>query len=293
MAAHPGGPAAGRAAARTSVPVAHVAVQAPDRIVSTLYGLVALIGLTVRAPRATRRPPTCGPRGPFVRHRLSLLPLLLAAVLAFGLPATANAGYKDVYKDCTDGNIDGSYSARELQEALDNQEANLGDYSECSDAIYRKQTEGAKGGSGTSNGGGGGSTPSGTPGGGGTPGTPGAGTTGAGAGNTAGAGTTGTTAGGTNGSDPDAAVPADDARNADLAEKNAALVAATQAAEREAGARAADLKDTAVPAAALELGSSNTDLPLPLLLTLVACVAAACIAGGTSGLQALRRRRGR
>jgi hypothetical protein len=266
-------------------------LQAPDRIVRTLYGLVALTGLTLhasRARRAARHP--ADPEGPFVRNRLSLLPLLLTLLVGLSVPATAGADYKSVYKDCSDGNIDGTYTAKELKQALDNQEANTGDYSECSDAIYRAQQALAKG-DGAS--GGGGTTGSGTTGG------------GTGGGTTAGGATTPSTGGDTNGgsgttdgsgsdtTDPSASVPATDARNADLAEKQAALVAATQAAEREAGARAADLKDAAVPAAALELGASSTTLPLPLLLTLVACVVAACIAGGTSGLQALRRRRGR
>jgi hypothetical protein len=51
--------------------------------------------------------------------------------------------------------------------------------------------------------------------------------------------------------------------------------------------------DTGVPAAALQVGSAETTLPGPLLLTLIACVFAACIAGGATGVQALRRRRGR
>lgn len=231
------------------------------------------------------------PRDPFVRNRLSLLPLLLTLLVGLSVPATAGADYKSVYKDCSDGNIDGTYTAKELKQALDNQEANTGDYSECSDAIYRAQQALGKGDAPSSGGGttGSGTTGSGTTGSGTTAG--GAATPSTGGGTNSGSGTTGGTGSGTD--DPSAAVPATDARNADLAEKQAALVAATQAAEREAGARAADLKDTAVPAAALELGASNTTLPLPLLLTLVACVVAACIAGGTSGLQALRRRRGR
>jgi hypothetical protein len=60
-----------------------------------------------------------------------------------------------------------------------------------------------------------------------------------------------------------------------------------------AGLEAAALMDTGVPAAALLVGSADTTLPGPLLLTLIACVFAACIAGGATGVQALRRRRGR
>jgi hypothetical protein len=271
-------------------------LHAPDRIVRTLYGLVALTGLTLhasRARRAARHP--ADPEGPFVRNRLSLLPLLLTLLVGLSVPATAGADYKRVYKDCSDGTVDGTYTAKELKQALDNQEANTGDYSECSDAIFRAQQALGKGdgstGAGGSGAAGGGTTGSGTTGSGGGTTAGGAGTPSTGDVTNGGSGSTGGTDGGT--TDPSASVPATDARNADLAEKQAALVAATRAAEREAGARAADLKDAAVPAAALELGASNTTLPLPLLLTLVACVVAACIAGGTSGLQALRRRRGR
>jgi hypothetical protein len=228
-----------------------------------------------------------------VRHRLSILPLLLTAVVAFGVaPAGASADYKAIYSDCDDGTIDGNYTVKELQQALRNIEGNLGDYSECSDVIVGATQKAAAGkaraGGGSSTTGGGGSSTAGTSGstGGSTPstGTTGGGTTG---------GTTATPSV-TGGPTQDAAntSAADDARNATATEQAAALAAAA-AAESAAGKQAADLKDVAVSAAALELGGSSPALPLPLAVALAACVAAACIAGGTTGLQALRRRRGR
>ncbi|MGX6449224.1 hypothetical protein ACVU7I_14330, partial [Patulibacter sp. S7RM1-6] len=81
-----------------------------------------------------------------------------------------------------------------------------------------------------------------------------------------------------------------------LADANAATdqerVLARAAADAAAKSKD-DLDGAAVPAAAYDLGSGRTSLPVPLLVTLVACAAAACIAGGATGFQALRRRRGR
>lgn len=224
-----------------------------------------------------------------MRHRLSLIPLLLAMVVALaGVPATASADYKRVYTDCTDGTLDGTYSAKELQEAMRNAEANVGDYTECADAITAAQQAQA-GGGGSSSGGQGGSTG-------------GSGATGSGGGTSSGSGATGSTgatdAPSTTGGSGTTDAPAtpdrqNDARDADAAEKAAALAAATASAEQKAGAEAAELKNTGVPTAALELGGSETSLPGPLVLTLVACVLAACLAGAGTGVQALRRRRGR
>lgn len=221
-----------------------------------------------------------------MRNRLSLIPLLLALVVVLaGTPAVAQADYKRVYADCNDGTVDGKFSAKELQDALRNIDANAGDYSECSDAIFRAQAGQAGAGSGS----GGGSTGS----------SGGSGTTGSGTTGSTGGGTT-TSGGGTTtpGSDASGGAPAtpdrqSDARDADAAEKAAALAAATASADKKAGDTAAELKNTGVPVAALEYGGTDTSLPGPLLLTLVACVMAACLAGGATGVQALRRRRGR
>jgi hypothetical protein len=223
-----------------------------------------------------------------VRHRLSLIPLLFVLlVAAAGAPAAAQADYRAVFSDCKDGTIDGKFTAKELQQALQNADAYTGDYSECADAIVQAQQNMAGGSTGGSLGSGastGATTSTG-------------GTTGA----TGTAGTAGATgAGGTTATTPQAGTTTttttsreNDARDADQAERAAALAAATASADKQAAKTANDLKDTGVPAAALQLGASETTLPGPLLLTLVACVVAACIAGGATGLQALRRRRGR
>ena len=224
-----------------------------------------------------------------MRHRLSLIPLLLAMFVALaGVPAAASADYKRVYADCTDGTLDGTYTAKELQEAMRNAEANVGDYTECADAITAAQQALAAGGGSSS---GGGSNQGGTSGG-------GSGTTGSGGGSgtTGGSGATSTPSTGGDASSTEPPATPDrqnDARDADAAEKAAALAAATASAEQKAGDEAAELKNTGVPTAALELGGSDTSLPGPLLLTLVACVLAACLAGAGTGVQALRRRRGR
>lgn len=199
-----------------------------------------------------------------MRKRLSLIPLILALLVLTGLPTAASADYRKVYTDCADGNIDGSYTAKELQQALRNLEGNLSDYSDCADAIVRAQNGGPakkhKGGSTTSGGGGSGG---------------GTGTTG---------GTTGSTV------DPTSLGAARTAPPAEVAE---AAAAATTAATKATHDGAVDLEDIQIPASALQMGASGAALPLPLLLALIACAAAACLAGGATGLQALRRRRGR
>ncbi|MDO9409286.1 hypothetical protein [Patulibacter sp.] len=222
-----------------------------------------------------------------MRNRLSLIPLLLTLLVAFaGAPAAAQADYRDIFTDCNDGTIDGTYSAKEFQQALRNLDAYTGDYSECADAIFlaqQNQASGTKtGGSKTGGGTAGGSTST------------GGGTTGTTPGTAATGGTT-TTPGTTTGSAPTTTTPdpQNDARDADAAERSAALAAATASADKQAQKTAADLKNTGVPAAALQLGEAETSLPGPLLLTLIACAAAAVIAGGATGFQAYRRRRGR
>ncbi|MEV4419437.1 hypothetical protein AB0L40_05600 [Patulibacter sp. NPDC049589] len=222
-----------------------------------------------------------------MRNRLSLIPLLLTFfAVALGAPATAGAVDRAILTDCNDGTLDGSYSVKQLQSAVQELQANTSEYSECSDAIQQalqdkltKSTSGGGGSTGSTGGSGGGGSSTG--GGAATPTGQGAATT-----TPSGAGTTTQTT-----TTPD---PQTDARGADPAERAAALAQATAAADKKAGDTAAKLQDTGVPAAAVELGAStDTTLPTPLLLTLVACVVAACIAGGATGLQALRRRRGR
>lgn len=263
------------------------------RIVSVAGGLVAL-GVADRVrPRARRAAgPPRAPYGALVRNRLSLIPLLLAVLVALGgAPAVANADFKDVFADCNDGTIDGKFTAKELQQALQNADAFAGDYSECADAIFRAQASqgGSGSGAGGSTGSGGSSDGAGSTGSGSTGSSGGATTSGGGAATTTpGGGGTGTSGG--------AAATADrqnDARDADAAEKAAALAAATASADKKAGDTASELKNIGVPAAALEYGGTDTTLPGPLLLTLVACALAACIAGAATGAQALRRRRGR
>jgi hypothetical protein len=237
-----------------------------------------------------------------VRNRLSPLALLLAVLVSAlaGVPASAGAAStKDIYTDCTDGTLDGSYTAKQLSDANRGLEANTSEYAECSDAIYRAiVAQGGGSGSGSGSGGSNGSNGSNGSGTGGSTGSTGtSGTTGSTGTTSPSTGTSGTSGGTTPSTGGTTATTTpdreNDARDADATEKAAALAQATQAADAKAGAQAAELKDVGVPAAALELGESDATLPTPLLLTLVACVAAAVIAGGASGFQALRRRRGR
>jgi hypothetical protein len=230
-----------------------------------------------------------------VRNRLSLIPLLLTLLtVAFaGAPSVAGAAIdRAIYVDCSDGTLDGTYTTAQVQAAVRALEANTSEYAECSDALYTYLNDNASGkGGGSSSSSGGSSSSNGS-----TGATTSTGTTGSSA--TQGSTTTTPSADGTTTSQPSGTQPLTkretDARDADAAEKAAAVAAATAAADKKAGAQAEELKNTGVPAAALQYaGASDTSLPTPLLLTLVACVLAACIAGATTGVQAVRRRRGR
>ncbi|MGX6449145.1 hypothetical protein ACVU7I_13925, partial [Patulibacter sp. S7RM1-6] len=94
-----------------------------------------------------------------MRNRFSPIPFLVAALVALAVvPAGASADYRKVYDQCTSGDVDASFSAKELQQALQNLEGNLGDYSDCADAIARARARLASGksqGGGSSSGGGG------------------------------------------------------------------------------------------------------------------------------------------
>src|SRR5687768_14978763 len=67
------------------------------------------------------------------------LPLLLA-LLALSAPATAAARSTDVVRDCAaDGDLDRRHSARDLALALGALPSDVGDYSECREAIAGQQ----------------------------------------------------------------------------------------------------------------------------------------------------------
>lgn len=221
-----------------------------------------------------------------MRNRLSLIPFLVAALVALGLvPAGASADYRKVYDECGSGTLTSSFTAKELQQALQNLEGNDADYSDCADAIERAKkalAQGDKGGGSSSGGGAAGGT---------TGGGTGGGTTGAAGGTTGGtASGDGGSTGGSDGATTETA-PEPTLGSASQA-TDAERVAARAAADAAATSKDA-LSGAQVPAAAYDLGSARTSLPVPLLVTLIACVAAACIAGGATGFQALRRRRGR
>ncbi|WP_210491559.1 hypothetical protein [Patulibacter sp. SYSU D01012] len=221
-----------------------------------------------------------------MRNRLSLIPFLVAAALAPAVvPAAASADYRGVYKECGSGTLTTKFTAKELQQALQNLEGNDADYSDCADTIIRAQNALAKGG---------------TKDGGGTTGGTGGGGTGGGAGGSSGGGSAttggGDTTTGSGGGSSAAGTTTETAPEPTLSTAGQATdaerVAARAAADAAASSKEA-LRDAQVPAAAYDLGSGRTTLPVPLLVTLIACVAAACIAGGATGFQALRRRRGR
>ena len=64
------------------------------------------------------------------------VPALAAIVLGLLLPATALASPDSVYRDCVqDEDLDGSYSDRELQEALDKLPSDADSYTDCRSII--------------------------------------------------------------------------------------------------------------------------------------------------------------
>ncbi|WP_272474739.1 hypothetical protein [Baekduia alba] len=107
------------------------------------------------------------------------LALLLALCVALPTAASANTR-KDIFHDCTDGQIDGSYSQKAYADALAHLPADVDEYTDCRSQIQRKQLGGDGGGTGGgANGGAGGGTGGGTTGGtgGGTAGSAGNGDT--------------------------------------------------------------------------------------------------------------------
>lgn len=231
---------------------------------------------------AARRRPTQDTQGDHVRNRLSFIPLLLAAMLAFvAVPAGASADYRKIYGECANGAITGKYTPQELQKALQNL-GSLGDYNDCSDVISRALTGGGGKKSGSGGGENGGKVGTGRSG----PGTGGSTGSGTAAGTPGG---TGTTTGAT-GADAGSIGAASKATQQQGTE--AAAIAAAAATKGQADSDMA-LKSVKVPESSLDLGSSGASLPLPLLLALIACGGAACLAGAATGVQALRRRRAR
>jgi hypothetical protein len=87
--------------------------------------------------------------------------IVVAALAALALPASAHAGAFDVIRDCAkDGRLDGNYSNRELREARNNLPADIDEYSDCREVINGAITGGSDRGGGRDNGGGGGSAAS-------------------------------------------------------------------------------------------------------------------------------------
>jgi hypothetical protein len=81
--------------------------------------------------------------------------LLLAALLVLAVPVgEAAATPFQVIKDCNeDGKLDGNYSKKELQKALDNLPTDIDEYSDCREVIGAAITSGSTGGPGGGNGG--------------------------------------------------------------------------------------------------------------------------------------------
>jgi len=98
-----------------------------------------------------------------MRIKTAIIGVLLACLLA---PATAGAASSDeILRDCADGQIDGSYSRKEIERARKNIPGDLAEYSDCRGALEgaRIDITAGKGKGGTDSGGGGGGTGGSTP----------------------------------------------------------------------------------------------------------------------------------
>jgi hypothetical protein len=74
--------------------------------------------------------------------------LVVIAVLALGLPATAQANWQAVVRDCAqDGKLDGHYSQRELRQAQQNLPSDIDEYTDCR-SVIRAAMGGGSGSSG-------------------------------------------------------------------------------------------------------------------------------------------------
>lgn len=72
--------------------------------------------------------------------------LVLVALLALALPASAGASGRDVIRDCADdGVIDGDYSDEELREAEDDLPSDIDEYTDCREAIRAEMGSGEAG----------------------------------------------------------------------------------------------------------------------------------------------------
>jgi hypothetical protein len=85
-----------------------------------------------------------------MRRTLTLI-LALAAVLLAAAPALADPTQR-IYTDCQDGRIDGHYTQRQFQKALDDLPADIDEYTDCRSVIRRGQLTAAGGGGGRGSG---------------------------------------------------------------------------------------------------------------------------------------------
>lgn len=63
--------------------------------------------------------------------------IVLALLLAGAAPAAAASTRAQIYKDCMDGSLDGTYTPAEIRDARENMPSDVAEYSDCS-SILRK-----------------------------------------------------------------------------------------------------------------------------------------------------------
>jgi hypothetical protein len=191
----------------------------------------------------------------------------LTLLLAFAAPGVAHASTKALFKDCSDGSLDSTYSQKDYADALANLPADLDEYSDCRSQIQRARL------GGKSSGGGGGST---TGGGGGIGTGPGAGG-GTGAGATGGNGDTGTAA-------PSDVNPLETATPAERASFQKAVAA---------GDAPVEVDGRPIDPSALGGAKSNgiADLPAPLLAILALLAIGGLSAAGLGTRRLVNSRR--
>jgi hypothetical protein len=97
-----------------------------------------------------------------LRPRIATALALLLALLVVA-PSVASADTrKNIYRDCSDGQIDGHYTQKDYADALAHLPADVDEYTDCRSQIQRMQLGGGGGGGGGSSSSGGGPPSSGS-----------------------------------------------------------------------------------------------------------------------------------
>jgi hypothetical protein len=94
--------------------------------------------------------------------RFAVASCVAAVLLATASPALAIGTRQKILRECQDGRLTGSYTAKEIRDARNHIPTDIDQYSDCRDVLNRALAGKAAGGGGAGGGGAGGSGPGGT-----------------------------------------------------------------------------------------------------------------------------------